>query len=286
MKKIATLLLLCMAIALFIPAVTYAEEDKNIPADTEIIFIYSEDLENYFDIIEVNEPRTITSERPQLGRGDTYIVYADELFGAYNIMQSGGTVGIGQDYMGYSCVFTSYGPDVGFYAGLYDEANKVFYYFPDHNFKIWGSEIYMVEYETIAGHANGTHEYSITPMLVRPKKFPHISVTYNDEFIYFDQPPVAENGRTLVPLRAIFEKLGAEIEWNGDTQTVTATKGDTVITLTLNDTTATKNGQPITLDVPAKAINGRTLVPVRFIADCFGVTTGWDGERQRVILTD
>lgn len=111
------------------------------------------------------------------------------------------------------------------------------------------------------------------------------SVSYNGEKITFDQIPVIENGRTLVPLRAIFEKIGTEVTWNGDTQTVTAKSGDTEISLTINNTTAYKNGEFVTLDVPAKIINGRTLVPVRFIADCFGVEVNWDGVMQRVSLT-
>ena len=111
------------------------------------------------------------------------------------------------------------------------------------------------------------------------------SVTYNGEKIVFDQIPVIENGRTLVPLRAIFEKIGADVNWNGDTQTVTAGKDDTEISLTINSTIAVKNGENITLDVPAKVLNGRTLVPVRFVADCFGVNVDWDGTMQRVSLT-
>ena len=103
--------------------------------------------------------------------------------------------------------------------------------------------------------------------------------------IAFDQVPVIENGRTLVPLRAIFERIGADVQWDGATQTVTATKGDTSISLTINNTIAYKNGQAITLDVPAKILNGRTLVPVRFVADCFGVDVQWVQETQTVLLT-
>ncbi len=112
-----------------------------------------------------------------------------------------------------------------------------------------------------------------------------ISVLFDGKRIAFDQLPIIENGRTLVPLRAIFEKIGATVEWDGDTQTVTATKGDITVSLTINNTTATKNGQAITLDVPAKIINGRTLVPVRFVSDCFGVGVDWNGDIQSVILT-
>ena len=121
--------------------------------------------------------------------------------------------------------------------------------------------------------------------IVKLKKGAIPTVFYNGEKIKFDQIPVIENGRTLVPLRAIFEKIGANVEWNGDTQTVTATKDDITVSLTINNTTANKNGEALTLDVPAKIINGRTLVPVRFISDCFGVNVDWDGIMQKVILT-
>lgn len=111
------------------------------------------------------------------------------------------------------------------------------------------------------------------------------TVFYDDEKIEFDQIPVIENGRTLVPLRAIFEKIGAEVDWNEADKTVTAQKDDTQISLTIDNTTAVKNGEKIELDVPAKIVNGRTLVPVRFVADCFGVDVDWNGVMQEVILT-
>ena len=79
--------------------------------------------------------------------------------------------------------------------------------------------------------------------------------------------------------------MGATVSWDGATQSITATKDDTTVTLTLNNTTATKNGETVTLDVPAKAIDGRTLVPVRFVSDCFGVDVDWNADEQKVILT-
>ncbi|MBQ7097295.1 MAG: copper amine oxidase N-terminal domain-containing protein [Clostridia bacterium] len=121
--------------------------------------------------------------------------------------------------------------------------------------------------------------------VVKLKKGIIPTVTYNGEKISFDQIPVIENGRTLVPLRAIFEKLGASVEWDDTTQTVTAVKDDMKINLTVNNTIAKKNDETVSLDVPAKIINGRTLVPVRFVADCFGVDVDWDDTMQRVLLT-
>lgn len=287
MRKFATLLLLCMALSMFIPSAVLAEEKKEIPADTEVIFVYEESIGDIFEIIETEEP--VSKQLREVGRqtyGESYLNRAPMLFGANHAVRGDGVVSLGPEYMGYLLVYYIDGPSVGQFSGLYDEENKVFYYFPEHAFSLSGSEIRLGKYKTEIYSIVEANTYSITMMTAKLKKFPYITVTYNGEMINFDQKPVAENGRTLVPLRAIFNKLGATVDWNQATQTVTATKGEVVITLTLNNTTATKNGQPITLDVPAKALGGRILVPVRFIADCFNVTTGWDGNLQRVILTD
>ena len=143
----------------------------------------------------------------------------------------------------------------------------------------------ITKYEKVVNGSSQNATYKTTHITAGFKNLPYVTVSYNSELVGFDQKPIIENGRTLVPLRAIFEKIGATVEWNGDTQTVTAIKDDVSISLTIDNTTAYKNGQTITLDVPAKIINGRTLVPVRFVADCFGVDVQWNGDIQRVILT-
>ena len=104
-----------------------------------------------------------------------------------------------------------------------------------------------------------------------------VKVYYNGERIDFDVPPSLINNRTMVPMRAIFEKMGATVEWDSATKTVTATRGNTSIKLTINDTTAYVNGQAVTLDSPAILVNGRTLVPVRFIGEAFGCVVVWGG---------
>jgi len=121
--------------------------------------------------------------------------------------------------------------------------------------------------------------------LIRLKNPAIVTTVLDGKKIYFDQLPVIESGRTLVPLRAIFEALGADVEWDGTTNTVTATKDDVEIKLTIDSLTASKNGTQIALDVPARVVNGRTLVPVRFVADCFGVDVDWDDTIHQVVLT-
>ncbi len=101
----------------------------------------------------------------------------------------------------------------------------------------------------------------------------------------FDVPPAIEDGRTLVPLRAIFEALGAEVLWDGKTQTVTALAGDTQIDLTIGQLTAHINNEPYTLDVPAKITDGRTMVPLRFVSEALGAKVQWDGSSQTITIT-
>lgn len=111
-----------------------------------------------------------------------------------------------------------------------------------------------------------------------------LNVTVNGKTIMFDQPPIIENGRTLVPLRAIFEALDATVEWENATQTVTATKDGIVISVQIGNNIMTKNGTKIVLDVPAKLLNGRTLVPARAVAEAFGCNVDWNDALRQVII--
>ncbi len=111
-----------------------------------------------------------------------------------------------------------------------------------------------------------------------------IAVNLDGVDLVFDQPPMAINGRTMVPLRLIFEALGATISWDQATMTVTAKKGTTTIKLTVGSAKAYINGVEYTLDQPAVAINNRTLVPVRFVSEALGAKIDWDGNRRLVII--
>jgi len=204
----------------------------------------------------------------------------------------------GVNYIFNDPAWMGYG--VGYNIGLMQESWSEEIYVEGQDFPDWGdSDTYLytifsddVNYKFIQTDFTifDDNGYSIMKVdgkqyVVKLKKGFIPTVFYNGEKIKFDQIPVIDNGRTLVPLRAIFEKIGAQVEWDGETQTVTATKDDVTVSLTIDNTQAVKNGEEITLDVPAKIINGRTLVPVRFISDCFGVDVAWDGTMQRVTLT-
>ena len=124
---------------------------------------------------------------------------------------------------------------------------------------------------------------SIVPLMVFADN--SISITIDGKAQIYDVMPVIENGRTLVPMRAIFEALGADIYWNDAKKTVLGKKDDTEVTLQIGNTNAKVNNKDVTLDVAATIIEGRTMVPVRFISEALGCTVNWDDTTKTVIIT-
>lgn len=111
-----------------------------------------------------------------------------------------------------------------------------------------------------------------------------IRIVIDGAYQNYDASPVIENSRTLVPMRGIFESLGAAVNWDEDTRTVMAAKGDMVVMLQIGNATAWVNGEAKNLDVPAKIINDRTMVPVRFISETLGCKVEWDEIKRRVFI--
>ena len=111
-----------------------------------------------------------------------------------------------------------------------------------------------------------------------------IKVIVNDKPVTFDVAPAIINDRTMVPLRAIFEALGADVDWDDATKTITAVKGETTIKMQIGNDKMTRNGTESTLDSAPVIIDSRTLVPVRAIAESFGSDVSWDGETKTVII--
>lgn len=113
-----------------------------------------------------------------------------------------------------------------------------------------------------------------------------VSVVHNSIPIVFDVSPQNIEGRVLVPLRVIFEKLGAEVEWDQSSRTVLATKGVRTITLTIGSDIAWVDGRMVILDVPACIVQSRTLVPLRFISESLDAIVKWDSTTETVRISD
>jgi hypothetical protein len=111
-----------------------------------------------------------------------------------------------------------------------------------------------------------------------------VRVFVDGEQIAFDQTPVVIGGRVLVPLRGVFEKLGATVEWEPSTRTVLAVRSGTVVELRIGSRIARVNDRPVTLDVPAMIVAGRTLVPLRFVSEAMGAGVEWRQATRTVLI--
>ncbi len=112
-----------------------------------------------------------------------------------------------------------------------------------------------------------------------------IRVTVNDQPLQFNEgQPQFVKGRVLVPMRGIFEQMGASVRWNQDSQSVVATKGAKKIRLTIGSKVARVDGQKVNLDVPPLIIDGSTMVPIRFVSESLGAQVGWNEAKQLVSI--
>jgi hypothetical protein len=110
-----------------------------------------------------------------------------------------------------------------------------------------------------------------------------VSVFVNGQRMSFDQPPIVQNGRVFVPLRGVFQQLGASVVYNNGQ--INATGRGRTISLTIGSTTAVVDGQQQILDVAPFVVGDRTLVPLRFIAQSLGAQVNWDDSSSAVTIT-
>ncbi len=101
-----------------------------------------------------------------------------------------------------------------------------------------------------------------------------------------DADPYIEGGRTLVPLRAIFEWLGADVKYNSAAKRITATRGDNRVEIEIGNTVGHVDGETVRLDAPPEIKGSRTFVPMRFVAEALGAEVGWDAATRTVSVMD
>lgn len=112
-----------------------------------------------------------------------------------------------------------------------------------------------------------------------------VTVTVDGRVVNFDVQPRLIGGRTMVPLRAIFEELGATVEWDDKTQTVTAYNEVYIVKCTIDSNIMYINNEPKTIDVAPMVIDSRTLVPARFVAEAFNCNVDWNDSTFVVTIT-
>jgi copper amine oxidase-like protein len=123
--------------------------------------------------------------------------------------------------------------------------------------------------------------------LVAPQVAPAqqaIRVYIDGRLMNFDVPPTSVQGRVLVPLRGVFEQLGATVDYDVRSQHIVAIRGAQTVELTIGSRQARVGGAPRLLDVPAFTINGRTMVPLRFISEALGANVQWIAASQTILI--
>ena len=117
-----------------------------------------------------------------------------------------------------------------------------------------------------------------------------ITVTIDGVKVKFDVPPQIVEGRTLVPMRKIFESLGAKVTWIESDRSIIAIKDETIIAMTIDsdkmvvtDLIST-NSETVILDVPPVIVDSRTMVPARAISESLGLKVDWDNNTRTVII--
>lgn len=115
-----------------------------------------------------------------------------------------------------------------------------------------------------------------------------ISILINDVELEMDVAPIIIDDRTLVPVRAAMEGLGATVDWDSDTRTVTITEALTII-MSIDSTAVTiltydGSEEAVEMDVAPIIIDDRTMLPLRFLAETFGFEVDWDDETRTVLI--
>jgi len=112
-----------------------------------------------------------------------------------------------------------------------------------------------------------------------------VNVSVNDEQVNFiDQAPYISNGRTMIPVKFVAESMGAEVLWDDQTRTVTISKDDTVLKLVIDSDIITVNGSEMLMDTASVVTNGRTCVPILYIAEGLGAEVSWQNDIRTVTI--
>ncbi|MCL1845664.1 MAG: copper amine oxidase N-terminal domain-containing protein, partial [Defluviitaleaceae bacterium] len=125
------------------------------------------------------------------------------------------------------------------------------------------------------GEYNGDAEEHLRRLMLRIDSYEIIDAATGEIILTMDVAPQIANGRTLVPVRFVSDALGATVAWNEATREVTLTKGDVMLTFAIGETAPG-------MDAPAQIVDGRTMVPLKFVGEFFGAMVEWDDEARTI----
>lgn len=111
-----------------------------------------------------------------------------------------------------------------------------------------------------------------------------IRVVVDGAVVSLDPPPVIIAGRVLVPLRGVFERIEALVDWKPVTQTIVVLRPGIYVELRIGTRTASVNGTVVPLDTPARMVRGRVFIPLRFVSEALGVFVVWRAADRTVLI--
>jgi len=142
-----------------------------------------------------------------------------------------------------------------------------------------------------AAWSQAMYEYGASPSMQGGAPMPKsaampqpIAVLLDGQPQHYPAPPRMVNGRVMVPMRGIFQSLGARVIWNGSKHLVTATRAGTEIRLVAGDRQAVVNAKRVALESPAQMVQNTVFVPLRFVSEALGAQVRWDPARQQVMI--
>lgn len=147
----------------------------------------------------------------------------------------------------------------------------------------YGPEEQQALADVSAALSHITEVATSTPAAIQP--IPAENVLSSNIFIKFDAPPVIINGQAYLPIRSVSESFGAAVDWDQDSLTVTVSTEYKTITSRINDDKAYVDGDPVQIDGPAYLLEGRTYVPLRFIAESLGLQVDWNAPTQIIQIS-
>ncbi len=114
---------------------------------------------------------------------------------------------------------------------------------------------------------------------------PAPQITVNGQVLRTEAGAFTQNGRVLVPMRDIFESLGAQVNYNNLSREIAAQRGTTIVRMTLGSNQASVNNVPVVLQSAARSFGGRTYVPLRFVSEAMGASVAYNAPQQLVSIT-
>ena len=226
----------------------------------------------YNDEVQVSEQCTVTVERKSSGGG--YIPQKTLTFDT----NGGSKINAVTDNYGKTIVLADYTPKrTGYdFVGWYKDkelTEKIEYAILDYDMTVYAK--WQANGEDTE---DGTVETKII-LVINDK-----TAVIDGKAVTNDVAPLIVNGRTYTPARFVAEALGAKVEWNESTRTVTITKDDTNIVLLIDSATAYVNGEAVKMDASAFIADGRTFTPARFVAENLGAQVEWDEATKTVTI--